>query len=110
VITNFHVTLNQYWGLSFSGCLNQPQDAPNGRITPAAYVGFQYSSGKNGPWHTLVKNVPQSGSECGKGGVWYAGTATAPQNYAYYRLSYPGGKPAVGQRPDAGLEVRRPDD
>jgi hypothetical protein len=97
VITNFHVALNQYWGLSFSGCLNQPADAPNGRITPGADVAFQYSAGKNGPWHTLVKNVPQSGNSCGKGGVWYAWTAAAPQNYAYYRLSYPGGKPFTGQ-------------
>ncbi|MGD0704199.1 MAG: hypothetical protein ABSA02_30485 [Trebonia sp.] len=97
VITNFHVTLNQYWGLSFSGCLNQPKDSPSGQISPDADVAFQYSSGgKNGPWHTLVKNVPQSGMDCGKGGRWYAWTATAPQNYAYYRLSYPGGKPAGG--------------
>jgi hypothetical protein len=27
----------------------------------------------------------------------YAGTAEAPVNYAYYRLSYPGAKPYVGQ-------------
>jgi len=97
VITNFHVTLSQYWELSFSGCLNQPQDSPNGRITPAAYVAFQYASSPNGPWRTLVKNVPQSGMTCGKGGVLYAGTAEAPVNYAYYRLSYPGAKPYVGQ-------------
>ena len=97
VITNFHVKLSQYWGLSFSGCLNQPKDSPNGQISPAADVAFQYSSGgKNGPWHTLVKNVPMSGMTCGKGGLWYAWTATAPLNYAYYRLSYPGGKPYAG--------------
>ena len=97
VITNFHVKLSQYWGLSFSGCLNQPKDGPSGQIPPsAATVAFQYSSGKNGPWHTLVKNVPMSGMDCGRGGLWYTWTATAPLNYAYYRLSYSGGKPYAG--------------
>jgi len=87
-ITNFHLKLNQYWGLSFSGCLNLPEKAPV--TVDAAGLVLQYSSGgPNGPWHTLAKNIPAD-SRCGNDGVWFASTAYAPQNYAYYRTYFPG--------------------
>ena len=90
VITNFHVTLNQYWGLSFSGCLNLAQRGPV-QVQSTAGLVLQYSSGPNGPWRTLVKNVPQSGN-CGDDGAWFAWSATAPENYAYYRAYFGGTK------------------
>lgn len=87
-ITNFHLKLNQYWGLSFSGCLNPPEKAPV--TVDAAGLVLQYSSGgPKGPWRTLAKNIP-SDSRCGNGGAWFASTAAAPENYAYYRIYFPG--------------------
>lgn len=87
-VTKFHVTLNQFWGLNFSGCLNLPyrMGAP---IQNTKGLEFQYSSSPNGPWRTLVKQVPESGV-CGTQGLWFNWSAVAQQNYAYYRVYYAG--------------------
>lgn len=87
-VTKFHVTLNQFWGLNFSGCLNLPSrmGAP---IQNTKGLEFQYSSSPNGPWRTLVKQVPESGV-CGTQGLWFSWRAVAQQNYAYYRVYYAG--------------------
>ena len=61
------------------------------QVQSTAGLVFQYSLRPNGPWHTLVKNVPQSGN-CGDDGAWFAWTATAPENYAYYRAYFGGTK------------------
>ncbi|HYZ52076.1 MAG TPA: hypothetical protein VE733_00990 [Streptosporangiaceae bacterium] len=88
-ITNFHATLNQYWQLSFSGCLGLTAPASNTYLTNTSGLTIQYSAGPNGPWQTLSKGY-QLGNGCGTHGVSFSGKTTAKLNYAYYRAYYPG--------------------
>jgi hypothetical protein len=89
-VTKFSIHLSQYWGLTFSGCLNLARNTPSPGIPNTAGLVLQYSSGgQNGPWHTLVKSIPQSNT-CGIRGLWFDWRATAPLNWAYYRAYYTG--------------------
>lgn len=91
VITSFHAKLNQYWQLSFSGCMGLKQAIPNthGELSG---MTIQYSVGRpTGPWRTLTRAV-KPGNSCGTHGISFHGTATARSNYAYYRAVFPGVK------------------
>jgi hypothetical protein len=89
-ITSFHATLNQYWQVSYSGCLGLTKSIPGVYVNTTNGLTIQYSVGSpNGPWRTLSKGS-QSGNGCGNHGVSFSGKATAQYNYAYYRAYYPG--------------------
>jgi hypothetical protein len=89
VITNFHTSLNQYWKLSFSGCLGLDETIPDAYGMPTTNMRLQYALSPRGPWHTINGGY-SFGSACGKDGGWFSGSTTAPFNYAYYRMYYPG--------------------
>jgi hypothetical protein len=86
-VTRFHVTLNRYWQLNYSGCLTLWYQVPD-EFTDFEPV-LQYAAGPNGPWHLLASKLPRSGA-CGFGNLWFSGSVIAPRNYAYYRVYYPG--------------------
>ena len=88
-ITNFHTSLNQYWKLSFSGCLGLPETIPGASGMPTNNMHLQYALSTSGPWHTINTGYTAD-TACGKDGTWFSGSTTAPTNYAYYRMYYPG--------------------
>ncbi len=89
VVTGFHVRLNQYWQLSFSGCLGLTQAVSNAYLYLSPGPVIQWAPTAKGPWHTL-KRVETGVDACGHDGAAFSGTATAPLNYAFYRAYYPG--------------------
>jgi hypothetical protein len=89
VVTGFHVRLNQYWQLSFGGCLGLTQPVSNAYLYLSPGPVIQWASTSKGPWHTL-KRIETGADACGHDGAAFSGTATAPVNYAYYRAYYPG--------------------
>ena len=88
-ITNFHTSLNQYWKLSFSGCLGLPETIAGAYGMPTNNMHLQYALSTGGPWHTINAGYTAD-TACGKDGTWFSGSTTAPVNYAYYRMYYPG--------------------
>jgi hypothetical protein len=88
-ITSFHTTLNQYWQVSFSGCLGLTEPIPGAYVTNTSGLTIQYSPWPNGPWRTLSRGY-QLGNACGAHGRSFSGKTTAKINYAYYRAYYPG--------------------
>jgi hypothetical protein len=89
VVTGFHVRLNQYWQVSFGGCLGlkQPVSGTGLYLSPGPVI--QWASSPRGPWRYL-KRVETGVDACGHDGAAFSGTATAPVNYAFYRAYYPG--------------------
>lgn len=85
-ISGLKFSLSQYWRLSFSGCVSLTA-ADSGATVPVA-LEVQWANSKIGPWHNLTANVSATGT-CGYGGFKFSGSATAPQNYAFYRAYYP---------------------
>jgi hypothetical protein len=104
-ITGFKTSLNQYWGLSYSGCLGLParDSAIYGSIgVNIRAVKLQWAPSPNGPWHTLATKTSQYTNDCGNNGLVFSGTGTAPVNYAYYRAYYPGAAPTGGTATSGG--------
>ena len=91
VISSFKVSLSQSWGLSVSGCLGFDSGNTAQRFHHTSGLTVQYASSAKGPWKNLFRI---SGNEpdrpCGTGGIKFSGSATAPENYAYYRVAYAG--------------------
>jgi hypothetical protein len=88
-ITGFKVSLNQYWGLTYSGCVSPATGNSGQSFDYQGSVKLQWADAQNGPWHTLATTGGLSIRSCGIGGVAFSGTATAAKNYAYYRAYYP---------------------
>jgi hypothetical protein len=104
-ITGFKTSLNQYWGLSYSGCLGLPakDSAIYGSIdVNIRAVKLQWAPSPNGPWHTLATKTSQYTNDCGNNGLVFSGTGTAPVNYAYYRAYYPGAAATGGTATSGG--------
>jgi hypothetical protein len=89
VISGFKVTLNQHWGLSYSGCFGLATAVPTQGVIRPDIIQFQWAPSKTGPWHAMTRTI-KIGAGCGNGGALFSGTATAPVNYAYYRTYFPG--------------------
>jgi hypothetical protein len=90
-ISGFKTTLNQYWGLSVSGCLGFPASDKTERITHTSGLTVEWGSSPNGPWKKLaVINANEADHACGTGGIEFSGAYKAPLNYAYYRVVYAG--------------------
>jgi hypothetical protein len=90
-ISGFKTTLNQYWGLSVSGCLGFPAGDKTERITHTSGLTVEWGSSTNGPWKKLgVINANEADHACGTGGIEFSGSYEAPLNYAYYRVVYAG--------------------
>jgi hypothetical protein len=90
VISGFKPTLNQYWGLSVSGCLGFPATDKTEKITHTSGLTVEYAP-PGGPWKKLgVINGNEADHACGTGGIAFTGSFEAPQNYAYYRVVYAG--------------------
>ena len=94
-VTGFVATLNQFWQVSFHGCLGLPAHVP-GSVPSLAGLTIQYSIHPGGPWHTLGTVAKQTSYACGNGGRTFSGTHTAQVNYAYYRAVYAGGTDQAG--------------
>lgn len=92
VLTGVQVSMNQYWDLSFSGCLSLEENVSDASLYSASRIELQYADSKTGPWHTLTR-VSVTGNACGHDGSTFRGTATAAENYAYYRVVYGGAAP-----------------
>jgi hypothetical protein len=92
-ISGFHASLNQYWQLSFGGCLSLAENIPDQGI-PGNPPEIQYAYYPNGPWYPLPWRVIW-GASCGHGGLRFSGTDIAPVNFAYYRAYYPGSPGSV---------------
>jgi len=89
VISGFKVSLDQYWDLSVSGCLESGNTAQG--IYHTSGLTVQYASSTNGPWKKLGSiNGNEPDSTCGTGGIKFTGSFIAPENYAYYRVVYAG--------------------
>ena len=90
-ISGFKTTLNQYWGLSVSGCLGFPASDKTERITHTSELTVEWGSSPSGPWKKLgVINANEADHACGTGGIDFSGAYRAPLNYAYYRVVYAG--------------------
>jgi hypothetical protein len=90
-ISGFKTTLNQYWGLSVSGCLGFPAGDKTERITHTSGLTVEWASSTRGPWKKLgVINANEADHACGTGGIEFSGSYQAPLNYAYYRVVYAG--------------------
>jgi hypothetical protein len=90
-ISGFKTTLNQYWGLSVSGCLGFPAGDKTERITHTSGLTVEWASSTRGPWKKLgVINANEADHACGTGGIEFSGSYRAPLNYAYYRVVYAG--------------------
>jgi hypothetical protein len=90
-ISSFKTTLNQYWGLSVSGCLGFPASDKTERITHTSGLTVEWGSSTTGPWKKLgVINGNEADHACGTGGIEFSGSYEAPLNYAYYRVVYAG--------------------
>jgi hypothetical protein len=91
VISGLKVSLSQYWALTVSGCLGLPSGDNTERIAHTSGLTVQYAATTRGPWKNLVKiNGNERDTTCGTGGIKFTGSATAPGNYAYYRVVYAG--------------------
>ena len=89
-ISSFKTTLNQYWGLSVSGCLGFPASDKTQKITHTSGLTVEYAS-PGGSWKKLgTINGNEADHACGTGGVEFTGSYEAPENYAYYRVVYAG--------------------
>jgi hypothetical protein len=89
IISGFKVSLDQYWDLSVSGCLESGNTAQGFHHTSGLTV--QYASSANGPWTKLGSiNGNEPDNTCGTGGIKFTGSFTAPENYASYRVVYAG--------------------
>jgi hypothetical protein len=91
-VTRFNASLNQYWQLSYSGCLTTAVSS----LTPPTGKGFQlqFAGSAKGPWYP-VKAGFTANSHCDGTGLWFSGKTPAPVNFAYYRVAYGGGTTAA---------------
>jgi hypothetical protein len=104
-ISSFKTTLNQYWGLSVSGCLGFPAGDKTERIVHTSGLTVEYAS-PGGSWKKLgVINGNESDHVCGTGGIEFSGSFTAPENYAYYRVVYAGTTGATSYAATTGNSV-----
>jgi hypothetical protein len=94
----FHATLNQYWQLSYGGCVDLTSNVPGDWGVRLGSLVIQYAAAKNGPWHTLTTGYTRGGA-CGTQGWSFKGTTTTPENYAYYRAYFSGAKSDGGVDP-----------
>ena len=75
-ISGFKTTLNQYWGLSVSGCLGFPAGDKTERITHTSALTVEWGSSTNGPWKKLgVINANEADHACGTGGIEFSGSS-----------------------------------
>ncbi len=89
-ISGFKTTLNQYWGVSVSGCLGFPASDKTEKITHTSGLTVEYAS-PGGSWKKLgTINGNEADHACGTGGIAFTGSYEAPENYAYYRVVYAG--------------------
>jgi hypothetical protein len=84
-VTGFAATLNQHWGLSFSGCLALTSNISGASRPPVSNLRLQWASSRTGPWHTISGVKFNAGGPC-QYGQRFTGTASAPYNYAFYRV------------------------
>jgi hypothetical protein len=90
-ISGFKTTLNQYWGLSVTGCLGFPAGDRSEQITRTSGLTVEWGSSPSGPWKKLgAINANEADRACGTGGIEFSGAYRAPLNYAYYRVVYAG--------------------
>ena len=90
-ISSFKTTLNQYWGVSVSGCLGFPASDGTEQLTHTSGLTVEWESSPAGPWKKLgAINGSEADHVCGTGGIEFSGSFTAPENYAYYRVVYAG--------------------
>ena len=105
-ISSFKTTLNQYWGLSVSGCLGFPAGDKTERITHTSGLTVEWGSSPSGPWKKLgVINGNEADHACGTGDVEFTGSYEAPLNYAYYRVVYAGTTGATSYAATTGNSV-----
>lgn len=104
-ISNFKTTLNQYWGLSVSGCLGFPASDKVELITHTTGLTVEYASA-GGSWKKLgTINGNEADHACGTNGIEFTGSYEAPENYAYYRVVYAGTTGATSLAPTTGNSV-----
>ena len=88
--SGFKVTLNQYWGLSVSGCIGFPAADKTEKITHTSGLTLEYAE-PGGSWRKVAAiNGNEADHACGTGGIEFSGSFEAPMNYAYYRVVYAG--------------------
>ena len=95
-VTGFKISLNQFWQLTYSGCVTFARSVPGNQGLSGNLV-FQYAESPNGPWRQFNAGS-QAGHGCGiKGYTFHAAGVSAPVNYAYYRAYFQGAKsPGIG--------------
>jgi hypothetical protein len=104
-ISSFKTTLNQYWGLSVSGCLGFPAGDKTERIVHTSGLTVEYAS-PGGSWKKLgVINGNEADHACGTGGIEFSGSYRAPLNYASYRVVYAGTTGATSYAATTGNSV-----
>jgi hypothetical protein len=103
--SGFKVTLNQYWGLSVSGCLGFPASDKTEKITNTSGLTVEYAE-PGGTWRKLgAINGNEADHACGTGGIAFTGSFTAPQNYAYYKVVYAGTTGATSFAANNGYSI-----
>jgi hypothetical protein len=99
------VTLNQYWGLSVSGCIGFLVGDKTEKITHTTGLTVEYAS-PGGTWRKLAAiNGNEADHACGTGGIEFTGSFTAPENYAYYKVVYAGTTGATSFAANNGYSV-----
>lgn len=94
-VSGFQAALNQYWQVSFHGCLALAAGVP-GSIPSPAGLTIQYAASPGGPWHELGTVAARAGAPCGHGGRTFSGALPARLNSGYYRAVYAGGTDPAG--------------
>jgi hypothetical protein len=103
--SGFKVTLNQYWGLSVSGCLGFPASDKTEKITNTSGLTVEYAE-PGGTWRKLgAISGNEADHACGTGGIAFTGSFTAPQNYAYYKVVYAGTTGATSFAANNGYSI-----
>jgi hypothetical protein len=98
-VTNFKMSLNQFWALSYSGCVTLTKNVPGNWGVRLGQLVIQWAAGPNGPWSKLNGSFKRGGS-CGiQGWSFSAKNVLAPLNYAYYRAYFTGAKSDGGVHP-----------
>jgi hypothetical protein len=98
-VTNFKMSLNQFWQLTYSGCVTLTKSVPGNPGIRLGQLQIQHATSPNGPWSKMNIGFTRGGP-CGiQGWSFHASNVLTPYNAAYYRAYFTGAKSDGGVHP-----------
>jgi hypothetical protein len=98
-VTNWKISLNQFWQLTYSGCVTLTRSVPGNWGVRLGQLQIQRATSPNGPW-TKMNVGFQRGGACGiQGWSFHASKVVTQYNAAYYRAYFTGAKSDGGVDP-----------